>query len=109
MKIYGYCYDDLTRYLNALLQSGYAFTSLVNTLQQTYHFKEIAHPVPGGLDLNIADEEEFSPDKLRANMERLYMTVLIGLMGFGKHIARLRSWREKRRSAFFCAVSQPHN
>lgn len=39
-------------------------------------------------------------------MERLYMTVLIGLMGFGKHIARLRSWREKRRTAYFCAVSQ---
>ncbi|RDI88722.1 hypothetical protein Vi05172_g1157 [Venturia inaequalis] len=72
--------------------------------KQTYHFKEIAHPVPGGLDLNIADEEEFSPDKLRANMERLYMTVLIGLMGFGKHIARLRSWREKRRTAYFCAA-----
>lgn len=32
--------------------------------------------VPGGLDLNIADEEEFSPDKLRANVERLYMTMV---------------------------------
>lgn len=60
--------------------------------------------VPGGLDLNIADEEEFSPDKLRANFERLYMTVGIGLMGFGKHVMRLRSWREKRRTAWFCAV-----
>jgi hypothetical protein len=41
-----------------------------------YHLKEITYPVPGGLDLNIADEEEFSPDKLRANVERLYMTVV---------------------------------
>lgn len=32
--------------------------------------------VPGGLDLNIADEDEFSPDKLRATIERLYMTVV---------------------------------
>lgn len=32
--------------------------------------------MPGNLDLNIADEEEFSPDKLRANVERLYMTVV---------------------------------
>lgn len=41
-----------------------------------YHVKEIATAAPGGLDLNIADEEEFSPDKLRANIERLYMTIV---------------------------------
>ena len=69
-----------------------------------YHVKEVTKPVPGNLDLNIADEEEFSPDKLRANFERLYMTVIIGLMGFGKQIVRLRSWRETRRTAAFCAA-----
>jgi hypothetical protein len=69
-----------------------------------YHVKALEETPIGGLDLNIADEEEFSPDKLRANIERLYMTVIVGLMGFGKHIARLRSWREKRRTAAFCAV-----
>jgi hypothetical protein len=70
-----------------------------------YHLKEIPNAAPGGLDLNVADEEEFSPDKLRSNIERLYMTVIIGFMSFGKHIARLRSWRERRRTAYFCAVS----
>lgn len=60
--------------------------------------------MPGNLDLNIADEEEFSPDKLRANIERLYMTVIIGLMGFGKQIVRLRSWRETRRTACFATA-----
>lgn len=69
-----------------------------------YHVKEYPYPVPGDLDLNIADEEEFSPDKLRANIERLYMTVIIGLMGFGKHIMRLRSWRETRRTTYFCVA-----
>jgi hypothetical protein len=69
-----------------------------------YHVKAIPPPPPGGLDLNIADEDEFSPDKLRANIERLYMTVIIGLIGFSKQIARLRSWREPRRTAAFCAV-----
>lgn len=69
-----------------------------------YHLKEIPNAAPGGLDLNVADEEEFSPDKLRSNIERLYMTVIISLMGFGKQIARLRSWRERRRTAYFCAV-----
>ncbi|EKG20052.1 hypothetical protein MPH_02683 [Macrophomina phaseolina MS6] len=72
--------------------------------KQIYHVKEYPHPVPGNLDLNIADEEEFSPDKLRANVERLYMTVIIGFLGGGKQIARLRSWRETRRTAWFCTA-----
>jgi len=41
-----------------------------------YSVKETTKPVPGGLDLNIADEDEFSPDKLRSTVERLYMTVV---------------------------------
>ncbi|ERF69387.1 hypothetical protein EPUS_05932 [Endocarpon pusillum Z07020] len=72
--------------------------------RQMYHVKSIPRVPPNGLDLEIADQDEFSPDKLRANIERLYMTVIIGLMGFGNHIARLRSWREPRRTAPFCAV-----
>lgn len=62
------------------------------------------YPVPGGLDLNIADEDEFSPDKLRANLERLYMTVGVGILAALKHIARLRSWRETKRTRWFAAA-----
>lgn len=69
-----------------------------------YHVKSIPNPVPGGLDLNIADEDEFSPDKLRANIERLYMTVGIGLLTAAKHVARLRSWKETRRTGCFAAA-----
>lgn len=68
-----------------------------------YHVKAIPQAPPGGLDLNIADEDEFSPDKLRSTLERLYMTVIVGLVAFGKHIARLRSWREPRRTVAFAA------
>jgi hypothetical protein len=49
---------------------------LTDHVQQMYHVKELTTAPPGGLDLNIADEEEFSPDKLRANIERLYMTIV---------------------------------
>lgn len=69
-----------------------------------YHVKALAEPPLGGLDLNIADEEEFSPDKLRASIERFYMTVVVGMVGFWKHIARLRSWRERERTMGFAAV-----
>lgn len=69
-----------------------------------YHVKSLEHPPMSALDLEIADEDEFSPDKLRANLERLYMTVIVGMTAFAKHIARLRSWREPRRTGAFFAV-----
>ena len=72
--------------------------------KQMYHVKATNAAMIGGLDCYIVDEDEFSPDKLRSNIERLYMTVIIGMMGFGKHVARLRSWREPRRTGAFCAV-----
>ncbi|ORY61026.1 uncharacterized protein BCR38DRAFT_526516 [Pseudomassariella vexata] len=72
--------------------------------KQMYHVREVSHVVPGNLDLNIAYEEEFSPDKLRATIERLYMTVVIGLISVVKHLARLRSWRETRRTTAFCTA-----
>ncbi|KAI9654048.1 MAG: hypothetical protein M1831_005565 [Alyxoria varia] len=72
--------------------------------KQLYHVKELTHDAPGNLDLNVADEDEFSPDKLRATAERLYMTVGISMISFGKHIVRLRSWNETRRTACFCAA-----
>ncbi|KAI0150823.1 hypothetical protein GGR57DRAFT_471667 [Xylariaceae sp. FL1272] len=72
--------------------------------KQIYHVKEVPHNVPGDLDLNISDEEEFSPDKLRATVERFYMTVIISLLAVVKHVARLRSWREMRRTSGFCAA-----
>ena len=73
--------------------------------KQMYHVKATSAPLLGGLDCNIVDEDEFSPDKLRANVERLYMTVVIGLMGMANHVVRLRSWRERKRTGGFCAVS----
>lgn len=69
-----------------------------------YHVKALPEAPLAGLDMEIADEDEFSPDKLRSTLERLYMTVIIGVIGFGKHIVRLRSWREPRRTSGFCAV-----
>ncbi|RPA93927.1 hypothetical protein L873DRAFT_1703435 [Choiromyces venosus 120613-1] len=72
--------------------------------KQMYHVKATPFDPPGGLDLNIADEDEFSPDKLRSNVERLYMTVIVGMASFGKHIARLRSWNEFRRTGAFCVT-----
>ncbi|ETN44099.1 uncharacterized protein HMPREF1541_10649 [Cyphellophora europaea CBS 101466] len=75
----------------------------VDTLQM-YHIKAIEKAPPGGLDCYIADEDDFSPDKLRANLERLYITVGVSVLGFFKHIVRLRSWKEPRRTGAFLGV-----
>ncbi|EJD34906.1 hypothetical protein AURDEDRAFT_140476 [Auricularia subglabra TFB-10046 SS5] len=71
--------------------------------KQLFHVKE-TKDVQGNLDLHIADEEEFAPDKMRANIERLYMTVVVGVLHVVKHVARLRSWNEQRRTASFCVT-----
>ncbi|KAK9323652.1 hypothetical protein V1517DRAFT_319980 [Lipomyces orientalis] len=72
---------------------------------QIYHVKAIDSTPPGGIDLNIADKEEFSsPDKVRTGLQRFYMTVFVGVLGFWHHMARLRSWNERRRTTCFCLV-----
>ncbi|EME41245.1 hypothetical protein DOTSEDRAFT_73607 [Dothistroma septosporum NZE10] len=95
--------DDIPNPLVGKLPNEELWVLVRRFNKQLYHVKEYPFSPPGNLDLNIADEEEFSPDKLRANVERLYMTVIIGLMGFGKQIVRLRSWKETQRTAYFCA------
>ncbi|KAK4541191.1 hypothetical protein LTR36_008265 [Oleoguttula mirabilis] len=96
--------DEIARPLVGGLPNEELWVLIRRFNKQMYHVKEYPYPVPGNLDLNIADEEEFSPDKLRANIERLYMTIGIGMMAFVKHIMRLRSWRETKRTAGFLAA-----
>ncbi|CAG9936788.1 unnamed protein product [Clonostachys rosea f. rosea IK726] len=72
--------------------------------KQIFVVKSIDQPPLANLDLNIADEEEFSPEKLRAQLERLYMVVILSLLGGWKHVVRLRSWKEHQRTSAFLAV-----
>lgn len=102
MKSYGCSFGVLTRRVSTKTKETQNLNT--NNSQQIYHVKSTPYPAPGGLDLNIADDEEFSPDKMRANVERLYMTVGVGLLAGVKHIARLRSWRETQRTACFAAA-----
>ena len=77
---------------------------MLTVVQQIYGVKATADIPPQRLDLNRAADEEFSPDKLRAAGERLYTIVITPLISFYKHIARIRSWKEPRRTSAFCAV-----
>lgn len=53
------------------------------------------------LDVVAAEHRETSPQQLQAQFARLYMTVIIGLFAFYKHMARLRSWSEPHRTSKF--------
>ena len=77
---------------------------MLTRFQQIYDVREVHGAVPGNIDLNVAEDDEFSPDKLRAAIERLYVNVIIGMMSSGKQVARLRSWRESRRTTAFAAA-----
>lgn len=69
--------------------------------KQTFHVKRLKEQPPGALDMNIANNDEFFPDKLRSTLERCYTTVGIGGVSALTHVARLRSWKEWRRTTFF--------
>ena len=56
------------------------------------------------LDLNRVEDEVFPPEKLRMTIERFYTSVVVGVTEFFRHVARLRSWRERGRTLMACAV-----
>jgi hypothetical protein len=96
--------DDVPRPVVGGLRNEELWTLVRRFDKQVFHVKAIDERPLADLDMNIADDEEFSPEKLRAQLERLYMVVLVNLFAFYKHIIRLRSWREQKRSAVFLAV-----
>ncbi|KAJ3848377.1 hypothetical protein EV368DRAFT_49404 [Lentinula lateritia] len=73
--------------------------------KQVFHFRRITNLPPGVLDCNPAtNSDSYSPDKLRSVLERLYLTIVVGTASALKHIARIRSWTEASRTAWFCAA-----
>ncbi|KAM0449844.1 hypothetical protein ACHAO4_007146 [Trichoderma viride] len=72
--------------------------------KQVFEVRSIDKAPLADLDMNIAEDDVFSPEKLRAQLERLYMTVIVSVIGLWKHIVRLRSWRETQRTEAFLAV-----
>lgn len=71
---------------------------------QVFTVRRTEKTLLSNLDMNIADDEEFSPDKLRAHIERLYVTVVLKLLALWKHVARIRSWNEPTRTGSFLSV-----
>ncbi|KAG5789490.1 hypothetical protein H9Q69_011454 [Fusarium xylarioides] len=72
--------------------------------KRVFHLKHVPNHPEDEMDFNVAEEEQFSPNKLRAQIERLYMGTILGFIMFRQHLSRLQSWREPRRTSCFCLV-----
>lgn len=60
-----------------------------------------------GLDLNDAWSQDHAGDKVGLHLQRVYLTVVLGIASLGKQISRLRSWKETCRTSVFSAVCWP--
>ena len=106
VKNLGWNHDDVPRPVVGGIENKELWTMVRRFNKQVFHVRSIDDPPLANLDLNIADWEEFSPEKLRAQLERLYMVIVVSLVSAWNHVARLRSWREwQRTSAFFAVYS----
>lgn len=72
--------------------------------QQIYHVKAVQDSTSQKLDLNRVEDEQFPPEKLRMTIERFYTSVIVGVIEFFRHVGRLRSWREPRRTSAYTLV-----
>ncbi|CAL5867521.1 uncharacterized protein PFLUO_LOCUS1740 [Penicillium psychrofluorescens] len=96
--------DQIEESLVARLSNDDLWMLIRRFNKQVYAVKAVPDAPLQRLDLTRTTDEQFSPDKLRATMERFYITIVVGLTSAIKHVARLRSWKESRRTAGFCAV-----
>lgn len=87
------------------LENEDLWLSLRRFNKHIFHIKATNKPLlPGQLDFDTSPNEDFTSNKLRAQLERLYMGFVIGMLSLNQHISRLRSWREPRRTGLFSLV-----
>lgn len=83
------------------IRNGDLWTLIRRFNKQILHVKRIDKRPLSNLDMNIAAGEDITAEKMQSHAERFYMTVVISLVALYKHIALLRSWRDKRTFYFF--------
>lgn len=69
-----------------------------------FRVKAIEDRPDSDLDMEMSQHDKTSPEKLRVHLGRLYMSVIVGLVAAWKHLARLRSWNEPRRTSAFLSA-----
>ncbi|TGO53672.1 hypothetical protein BOTNAR_0289g00120 [Botryotinia narcissicola] len=86
------------------LPNGRLFSLIRRFNKDVFDVRAVDLEVSRGLDLNDAWLDEHAGDKATLHLERMYLSIILGFASLGKHVARLRSWKETRRTSVFCAV-----
>ncbi|TGO21385.1 hypothetical protein BPAE_0223g00140 [Botrytis paeoniae] len=86
------------------LPNGRLFSLIRRFNKDVFDVRAVDLEVARGLDLNEAWSDEHAADKATLHLERMYLSMILGFASLGKHVARLRSWKETRRTSVFCAA-----
>ncbi|KAF3903168.1 hypothetical protein ABW21_db0208901 [Orbilia brochopaga] len=86
------------------LRNGELFSRIRRFNKDVFDVCAIPLKASHGLDLNESWSDKHAADKLPLQLQRVYLSIILGMASFGKQVARLRSWKEKRRTSVFCVV-----
>ncbi|KAG9240270.1 hypothetical protein BJ878DRAFT_304250 [Calycina marina] len=70
--------------------------------KDVFDVRSVPASIARGLDLNEAWADDHATDKMTMHLERAYIAIFLNLASFGKQVARVRSWKERRRTLTFC-------
>ncbi|KAJ5776713.1 uncharacterized protein N7511_001724 [Penicillium nucicola] len=84
--------------------NGELFAFIRRFNKDVFDVKAVSIENASGLDLNDAWSQDHAGDKVGLHLQRVYLTVVLGIASLGKQISRLRSWKETCRTSIFCAV-----
>ncbi|KAJ5567070.1 hypothetical protein N7535_006376 [Penicillium sp. DV-2018c] len=84
--------------------NGELFSIIRRFNKDVLDVKAVPVEIARGLDLNDAWAQDRITDKVTLNLQRVYLSVVLGIASLAKHVSRLRSWKETRRSSAFCVV-----
>ncbi|KAB5518140.1 hypothetical protein GE09DRAFT_978386 [Coniochaeta sp. 2T2.1] len=86
------------------IPNGDLFSYIRRFNKDVFDVRSVPMEVTSGLDLNESWAPDYATEKIPLQLQRLYLTVALGLGSLLRQTARLRSWHETRRTATFCAV-----
>lgn len=86
------------------IPNGTLFSYIRRFNKDVFDVRSVPMDVTSGLDLNESWAPDYATEKIPLQLQRLYLTLALGIASLIRQMARLRSWRETRRTAAFCAA-----
>ncbi|KAJ5936536.1 hypothetical protein N7466_002986 [Penicillium verhagenii] len=84
--------------------NGELFAFIRRFNKDVFDVKAVPIDTASGLDLNDAWSQDHAGDKVALQLQRVYLSVVLGIASLAKQISRLRSWKETCRTSIFCGI-----